>query len=90
MKMENKVLIKLYVPELDEIYELFIPVNEIMWKIVKLITKSIYDLSFGTFPTNKTYVLMNKNTGYIYKMDEIIIKTDIYELGTQRTRSIAS
>ena len=77
MKMENKVLIKLYVPELDEIYELFIPVNEIMWKIVKLITKSIYDLSFGTFPTNKTYVLMNKNTGYIYKMDEIIIKTDI-------------
>ena len=77
MKMENKVLIKLYVPELDEIYELFIPVNEIMWKIVKLITKSIYDLSFGAFPTNKTYVLMNKNTGYIYKMDEIIIKTDI-------------
>lgn len=75
--MNNKVLVKLYVPELDEIYELFIPVNEVIWKIVKLISKSVCDLSFGNYPINKKNILMNKNTGYIYKSDEIIINTDI-------------
>lgn len=75
--MNDKVLIKLYVPELDEIYELFIPVNEVVWKIVKLISKSVNDLSFGNFPANKKFLLMNKKSGYIYQMSEIIIKTDI-------------
>ena len=39
--MENKVLIKLIMPELDEEFDIFIPVNELIWKIKKLIIKSI-------------------------------------------------
>ena len=37
MKMKNKVLVRLIVPELDEVYDLFIPVNEVIWKIMKLL-----------------------------------------------------
>ena len=33
--MNNKVLIKLIVPEIDEEFDIFIPVNEIIWKIKK-------------------------------------------------------
>ena len=38
--MENKVLIKLLVPALDRNFDLFIPVNELIWKINKLMVKS--------------------------------------------------
>lgn len=75
--MTNKVLIKLYVPMLGEVYDLFIPVNEIMWKINKLIVKSVSDLSDGTLPLNKNYILVNIETGKIYNSNEIIINTDI-------------
>lgn len=75
--MKNKVLIKLYVPMLGETYDVFIPVNEIVWKINKLIVKSVSDLSDGTLPINKNYVLINIETGKVYNSNEIIISTDI-------------
>ena len=40
MKMINKVLIKLIVPAAGQAYDIFIPVNELVWKINKLIVKS--------------------------------------------------
>lgn len=75
--MKNKVLIKLYVPELSDSYELFIPVNELIWKITKLISKSLNDLTDCVFPLDKQVVLMNKNSGKIYDYNDIVIDTDI-------------
>ena len=39
--MKNKVLIKLWIPELDVYYDVFIPVNEVMWKVKILLLKSV-------------------------------------------------
>ncbi len=73
----NKVLIRLYVPMLGDFYDIFIPVNEIIWKINKLLVKSVSDLSNGSLPNNKNYVLVNMETGKIYGNNEIILNTDI-------------
>lgn len=76
--MKNKVLIKVIVPELDLDYDLFIPVNEIMWKINKLVTKSIFDLSGLPFdPEKDNYILLNKDTGMVYGNNEVVINTNI-------------
>ena len=75
--MNNKVLIKLIVPELDTTYDVFIPVNELVWKIKKLIIKCIYDLTEGSFPINEQYVLLNKDNSYVYKNNELIRTNDI-------------
>ena len=75
--MTNKVLIKLYVPTLGKTYDVFVPVNEIVWKVNKLIVKSVSDLSDGMFPLNKNYALINVESGRIYNNNEIIINTDI-------------
>ena len=75
--MKNKVLIKLIVPELDKTYDLFIPVNEIMWKIKKLIIKSVSDLSCGVINPNGNFVLINKNTSQAYDNNIMVINTDI-------------
>lgn len=75
--MKNKVLIKLIVPELNTTYDLFIPVNEYIWKIKKLIIKAVSDLSVKALDIKKEYLLINKTTGRLYKNNEIIIDTEI-------------
>lgn len=75
--MNNKVLIKLIVPELETAYDVFIPVNELVWKIKKLIVKCVYDLTEGSFPLNQPYLLINKDSSYIYKNNELIRTNDI-------------
>ena len=77
MIVKNKVLIKLFVPELDSTFDVFIPVNELMWKIKKLIIKSVSDLSFGALEKDKNYVLINKINGKVYNNNSIVIETDI-------------
>ena len=39
--MNNKVLVKLLVPELNSSFDIFLPVNELIWKIKKMLVKSI-------------------------------------------------
>ena len=75
--MKNKVLIKLIVPELDETFDIFIPVNEVIWKIKKLMIKSISDLSGVDLNSQKNYALINKDNSRIYSNNEIVINTDI-------------
>ena len=75
--MKNKVLVRLVVPELDNNSDVFIPVNEIVWKIKKLLIKSVADLSGINLDINKKYTLINMTTGKIYTNNEIIIDTEI-------------
>lgn len=55
--MKNKILIKLIVPELDETFDIFIPVNELVWKIKKLILKAISDLSNANIDRDRKSVV---------------------------------
>lgn len=75
--MKNKVLIKLTVPEIDKIFDLFLPTNELIWKIKKLIIKSINDLTGDTLDMNANYILINKLTGQIYNNNTTVFNSDI-------------
>lgn len=75
--MNNKVLIKLSFPKLDKTYDILIPVNELIWKVKKLIIKSISDLEGIKLNINDNYILLNKINNRIYNNNEIIIDTDI-------------
>ncbi len=75
--MNNKVLIKLFVPEIDSSFDVFIPVNEVVWKIKKMIIKLVNDVVNVNFDLKKDYTLINKDSSRIYKNNEIIIDTDI-------------
>ncbi|MBR2833903.1 MAG: hypothetical protein IKE75_05760 [Bacilli bacterium] len=74
--MKNKILIKLYVMELELELDVFVPVNEIVWKMKKMIVKAISDITNLTIETSD-YYLINKNTSRVYKNNELIINTDI-------------
>lgn len=75
--MKNKVLIKLYVPYLDEHYDIFIPTNESIKKVLDLIIKSITELSDNTLDLNLKYYLMDPETSQIYLDASIVRETNI-------------
>mgnify|MGYP001624038574 CR=1 FL=1 len=74
--MDNKVLIKLVIPELDDSFDLFIPVNVTIYKLKNLLYRSLEELC-GVDLLNKSSTLINKINSRIYQNDEIVINTDI-------------
>lgn len=77
MNMKNKVLVRLIVPELDTSFDVFVPINEVIWRLKILFIKSVSDLSSFSLPENVNYILLNKDTGNIYKNNELVLNTDI-------------
>lgn len=75
--MDSKVLIKLIVYEMNFSFDVFIPVNEYIWKIKKLLVKSIGDLNNIKIDINKECILLNKDNNIIYSNNDIVIDTDI-------------
>lgn len=74
--MEYKVLIKLYVPEIEEQYEMYIPINKTIGEICELLCKIVNDLS-KVYPVKKNACLCNRRSGIIYEKNHMIRQTDI-------------
>lgn len=74
--MRNKVLVKVEFIEYNVIFEIFIPVNEIIWRISLLIQKSAADL-LGVNSNKDKYVIINKKTNEVYDVNKIVRETDI-------------
>jgi len=75
--MKNKILINLYVTSLDENYEIFIPTNESIKKVVDLIVKSVFDLSDGVLDLTPHYYLIDPIKSEIYIESSIVRDTNL-------------
>lgn len=73
----NKVIVKLYAIEYGKVFDVYIPVNYLVWKITKLLVKCISDLCDVQADLKKEYILINKNTNEIYANNSIIREKDI-------------
>ena len=75
--MMNKLLVKLYVPSLEEEYNVWIPLNKRIGGIVLLLVKAINEISGGIYKPSKTPVLYDKITAMPYDMNLHIQDTNI-------------
>ena len=75
--IENKVLVSLIVPILEEKYDIYLPVNRKVHNVIKMIKSSLFDLSKGTFSIDTNCVLYNQENGNSYDMNMLIRDTDI-------------
>lgn len=73
----NEVLVKLYVPKIEQEYEVWIPVNRRIGSVIKLLTKSVYQFTNGTYNPRKMPELYNKQTAEIYDINKKVGETDI-------------
>lgn len=70
---DNKLFINLYVLVLDKHFELFLPVDEKIGNIVKLLDKTLLDV----YSNNKDFSLLNLYSGNLYRNNDIVRNTDI-------------
>ena len=73
----NKVLIKLYVPVLEEKYEIWIPLNKRIINVTKLLVRSINELSGGEYVPNSFPLLYDRATGKTIDVNLIVNDTEI-------------
>lgn len=75
--MKNKVLIELIVPEIEEVYDMYIPINKKIGSIINLIQKSVFELSDGIYQSYSNVFLYNSDTGEKYNINQIVKETNI-------------
>lgn len=75
--MENKVLIILNVPELDETYDMMIPISRKVGNVIELISKFLTDMTDGKYKIDIHKNLYNKETGQRYNNNALVLDTDI-------------
>ena len=74
--MEYKVLIKLFVPEIEETYELYIPINKTIGELSVLLTQAVNSIS-GVYPIKPGVEICNRRTNMYYSYGILVRETDI-------------
>ena len=75
--MDDKILVELVVPILEEKYDIFIPANIRIGHVIELCSKAVCDLSGGYFTLSDTTILYNGENGTMYSIDLLVRNTDI-------------
>ena len=75
--IENKVLVTVNVPSLENKYDVYIPVNRKIYSVIKMICNSLFTISQGSFIIKDNYLLYDANTGNIYDINALVRDTDI-------------
>ena len=78
----NKVLIKVYVPKLEEIYDVWIPVHKKIYNVIFLLVKAINEISNNEYKPDKIPLLYDKLTAEEYDVN-ISIKDSTIRSGTE-------
>jgi len=75
--MEYKILIRLYVPEIEQDYEIYIPINKTVSQVSVLLNNLINNISGNVYPTKKKIKIYNRRTLEEYNPKEVIRNTNI-------------
>ena len=68
--MNNKILIEVIVPLLEENFEIYIPVNKRISTVIKLIEKSLNEITNGYYPTQKeNSVIIDEESGSVFDVN---------------------
>ena len=75
--MQNKVIVKLVVPEIGESYDVYLPVNKKIGNIVKLLNKAVNEFTNGKYPLSEQNKLYNAITKEYYEYNVVLVQTNI-------------
>lgn len=73
----NKILIKVKVPTLSQEYEMFIPINKQVGKIINLIQKAIIEKNIDIIPNRSNLVLIKRDTNEVLDNNMYVYETKI-------------
>ena len=74
--MEEKVLVKVYIPATETAFDVFIPLMSKMSDVLELLKKAVTEMSRGLFTANETTAICWRGTG-----DILDINLTVFALG---------
>lgn len=75
--MKNKVLVEVIVPEIEAVYDIYLPINKRIGNIIMLLNKTVSELTNGCFVGSNYTALYNKDTSVKYNPSSLVYDTDI-------------
>ncbi len=75
--MKNKVLVEIYIPQLDEEFNIYLPLNKNIANIIELICKAVSEMKRIDQIDFNTFSLYNRESGLKYQPDKTIKETNI-------------
>lgn len=75
--MKEKFLVRLYVPTIDMIYNVYIPINSRISNDILLLSKAVAEMSNGEFIQTNLCRLYDRDTGELYNPDLLLRQTNI-------------
>lgn len=75
--IKNKVLVKLIVPEIDQSFDIYLPINKKIGNIINLLNKYISEASGRELVESTSNSLYNADTLELYSSDVLLINTSI-------------
>lgn len=75
--MDYKVLVKLIVPSVEKVYELYIPINRTIEEVCRLINQMVNEDTSGIFPIKEDIKLCNRFSPDIYPYKKYVRETNI-------------
>ena len=73
----DKVLVRLYVPIIEEAYEVWIPSSKKISDIIILLSKGINEIKGGFYQPEEMPILYNRDTGKMYDFEMCVQDTNI-------------
>lgn len=73
----NKVIIKVYVPFLEEQYDVWIPINKRIHRVISLLIKAINELSEGNYKPTEVPLLYDKSNAKIIDINSTVKEAKI-------------
>lgn len=67
--MNNKVLIELIVPFLEQRYEMYIPINKRISEVINLTEKALREITNGYYPVKEGSVIIDVESGNVYDIN---------------------
>lgn len=75
--MMNKVLVRLYVPMIEAQYDVWIPINKKIHKVIKLLAKAVYEFSGGYYNPTTMPMLYDKITAEMFDVNMSVREANI-------------
>ena len=73
----ERVLVEILVPAINQVFDMFIPLDEQLGMVVYLVGNLIEHLTDGNFKYSSETILCNAQSGEIYDINIIIDELDI-------------
>ena len=78
----DKVLVKVYVPMLEKIYDVWIPSHKRIYNVIDLLIKAVNELNDNCYRPDKLPMLYDKLTAEVYDIN-LSIKDSTIRTGTE-------